>query len=175
MRALVSCALNVTGATHQLVLYAKDGQRRTLVAPARAGADLLACARAVHAMAFSRASDAFARAHRAGLAAAAASWGDEDDDDDGGGGAKPPGAPAALFEKLPRTARYALEAEYDACVLRAHVKATYPRPRRNRLARKSHVGRRSSPRNIHHAAPPRPRLQRRPPRNNDPAGTRTAV
>ena len=60
VRALTACSLKVESG-HKLSFKCKDGQRRVFTCAPRDGAAALACARAVHALAFSSASDAFAR------------------------------------------------------------------------------------------------------------------
>ena len=100
VRALTACSLTVgPGGGHRLALKCKDGQRRVFTCAHRDGAAALSCARAVHALAFSSASDAFARAHRAAV------------------------EPDPRFVKtLPATAAYSLHTEYAACVLRGPAK-----------------------------------------------------
>ena len=60
VRALTACSLKVENG-HKLSFKCKDGQRRVFTCAPRDGSAALACARAVHALAFSSASDAFAR------------------------------------------------------------------------------------------------------------------
>ena len=60
VRALTACSLKVENG-HKLSFKCKDGQRRVFTCAPRDGSSALACARAVHALAFSSASDAFAR------------------------------------------------------------------------------------------------------------------
>jgi hypothetical protein len=93
-RALTACSLKVDSG-HKLSFKCKDGQRRVFTCAPRDGSAALACARAVHALAFSSASDAFARAYKN------ASQNDE-----------------TFARHLPKTSAYSLRDEYTTCVLR---------------------------------------------------------
>ncbi|KAJ1451703.1 protein-tyrosine phosphatase-like protein [Pelagophyceae sp. CCMP2097] len=118
MRSLARCELSQANpstapppaAAQQrfLVFTAKDGQRRRFSVPDRLADAALNVARAVHALAFSRAPDAFARAHFSGLmddslAASAAAPpeapkdlddGPRADGEDSSGASSPPGSPS---------------------------------------------------------------------------------
>ena len=127
-RALVRCDLGQhpggVGPAH-LSFACKDGQRRKFAVPERCAADALQVARAVHALAFSKAPDAFAKAHYSATKADAFgshAW-DQDDDDD----ATSPNGDAGEDAYFPRMARYALRGEYAESVLRDYVAAEYPR------------------------------------------------
>ncbi|KAH8065186.1 phosphatidylinositol-3,5-bisphosphate 3-phosphatase [Aureococcus anophagefferens] len=125
-RALLRCDLGqLPGAASTLAFACKDGQRRKFSVAERLGGDALRVARAVHALAFSKAPDAFAKAHFAGVRAAGTNnaWGDDSDEE----APETEGAEFPGNSRLPRMHAYTLVTEYVDYVLRPYVIAEYPR------------------------------------------------
>ena len=125
-RALLRCDLGqLPGAASTLAFACKDGQRRKFSVAERLGGDALRVARAVHALAFSKAPDAFAKAHFAGVRAAGTNnaWGDDSDEE----APETEGAEFPGNARLPRMHAYTLVTEYVDYVLRPYVIAEYPR------------------------------------------------
>ena len=125
----------------------KDGQRRHFAVPERLSDDGTQLVRAVTSLAFSRAPDAFARAHKSALEAPPGTWppmneDEKDDDDDdatvtstmtthrrkvNGRRSTPEEDRQRRAEALPQMASYTLASDYEQTTLRPYLRAEYPR------------------------------------------------